>query len=169
MIPSPTPADFEGFREELAELRALLAGLSLRVAELETRLPAPQPTAAAPSGAAASGSNVLASASSLGSERVSAAQSVGNWLRRCLDGQHRGLSGRELIQQPSRFYLVVRDISGVVHNPPLVFTSWKDTKGSVNQAGSAGDSIFVGLPTKEEGRIAVLQAGLLVPSALQKA
>ena len=168
MIASPIPADFEGLQREVLELRALLGELSLRVEYLEGQLPVAATPTPAPSGAS-SGASVPTGASSLGADRISAAQKVGDWLRRCLNGEHRSLSGRELIQQPSRFYLVAKEYSGEVHNPPLVFTNWRDTKARVYHQGNPGDSVFIGLPTKEESRVALLRAGLQVPSALQRA
>lgn len=168
MIPSPS-ADLESLQSAVVEIRVLLGELSLRVSELEARLPVATSAAAAPSGSTSADPGIPAAASALGAERVSAAQSVGDWLVRCLEGRHRGLSGRERVKQPSKFYLVVRDNTGTVHNPPLVFTTWRDTRDRVHIEGDPGDSIFVGLPTKEEGRIALLRAGLTVPSALQRA
>ena len=168
-----SPAEVESLRRELASLRALVGELKLRLETLEAQSefsvvgntpPSSPGTRLAPEASPAG-----VTASSLGPDRVAAAQSIGAWLKRCLAGQRRGLSGREKIQQASRYYLVVRDSSGTDYNPPLVFASWKDTKDRVYVQGQPGDSIFVGIPTKEEGRIALLAAGLPVPAALNRA
>ena len=73
-------------------------------------------TAATQSGSTAAGYQV-------GSERETVARGIGKWIRRCLRGELRGLSGRERINLQSRIYLVVRDIQGQVHDPPLVLTA----------------------------------------------
>ena len=166
-------SEVESLRRELASLRALVGDLSLRVEALESQpefsVVGNSPPSSPGVRTAPEPSPVGVTASSLGPERVAAAQSIGAWLKRCLEGQRRGLSGREKIQQASRYYLVVRDSAGTDCNPPLVFTSWQETKNRVHVQGQPGDSIFVGIPTKEEGRIALLAAGLSVPAALNRA
>lgn len=56
------------------------------------------------------------------------AREIGVWLRRGLAGQNRGSSGRGQVALASRVYLVVRDVRGNEHSPPLVFTSWSAAK-----------------------------------------
>lgn len=111
---------------------------------------------------------LLASPSDLAADRVAAAEKIGAWIRRCLDGRPRGASGREGIDLPSNFYLVIRDYGGVVHNPPRVFTSWSSAKSSVASGKQYGGSVFVGVPTAIEGRIALKAAGLDIPDLLSK-
>ena len=52
-------------------------------------------------------------------------------MERCLAGQLRGLSGREKIPLASKYYLVFRSVDLTIHDPPLVFTTWRDTKAKV--------------------------------------
>ena len=103
---SSSPAEVESLRRELASLRALVGELKLRLETLEAQSefsvvgntpPSSPGTRLAPEASPAG-----VTASSLGPDRVAAAQSIGAWLKRCLAGQRRGLSGREKIQQASR-------------------------------------------------------------------
>lgn len=107
-----------------------------------------------------------ASSESLEPARIECAQQVGSWLRRCLAGQHRGSSGRDRVKLQNKVYLVVRDKDHRIYNPPLVLHSWVETKGLVWCGRSPGESIFVGLPSLKEARIAISAANLEVPSAL---
>lgn len=100
--------------------------------------------------------------------RVQAAEEIGRWLRRGLKGEHRGLSGREKIPQGNQYYLVVRDLSGCVHDPPLLFRAWSEAKSHCQAKGQCGDSVFVGLPSQAEVRIALRAAQLRFPAALER-
>ena len=71
----------------------------------------------------------------VGSDREQLAREIGRWLRRALEGRPRGPSGRDQIKLASRFYVVCRDIDGVVHNPPLLFETWRAAKGRVLPSG----------------------------------
>ena len=104
----------------------------------------------------------------LSTERVQAAFSIGQFLRRCLSGAPRGLSGRERIAAPSSVYIVCQSFDRVVFDPPKVFFAWGETKSLVIRNGSPGPSIFVGVPTVAEARIAVEAAGCSLPAALQQ-
>ena len=46
------------------------------------------------------------------SQREAICRSVGGWIRACLEGRHRGASGRDQIPLSSRCWLVARDYSG---------------------------------------------------------
>lgn len=120
------------------------------------------------SGPAAAESTVAAS--DLSRERIEVAGDIGAWVKRCLAGQLRGLSGRERVQLASKYYLVFRTFDQAVHNPRLVFCSWREAKARVySSEGQPGDSVFVGLPTKAEARLVVQSAGFSEPSALRRA
>ena len=106
------------------------------------------------------------STGAISSERLAISRGIGLWLQRCLAGGHRGKSGRDQVPDPSKFYLVVRDINQRVHNPPLLFDSWVEAKPWCVNRGRPGDSIFIGLPTAAEVREAVRSAGLEQPASL---
>ncbi len=109
----------------------------------------------------------LSSASSyLEPERIECALQIGAWLRRSLAGLHRGSSGRDKIKLQNKIYVVVRDKNNRVHNPPLIFYSWVEAKNLVWIGRSPGESIFVGLPSSKEAKIAISAADLELPSAL---
>ena len=57
-------------------------------------------------------------------EREEIAEGIGLWIRRCLEGGHRGPSGRDRNPLQSRLWLVIRSIEGEDFNPPLAFRSW---------------------------------------------
>ena len=157
-------------RRELAEARTALALLR---AERQPVLPI-----AAQSAAASSEFEFVAPevqektyhckevASDLPADRAEASRSIGLWIVRCLEDQPRGLSGRERIRQASKLYIVVRSFDLTIYNPPRVFSSWQEARRLTHRGGQPGDSIFVGLPSKAEVKLALATAGLEVPSDL---
>ena len=151
--------------QEVQVLRDEVHLLCERVRHLEIQLSS-SARASAPSSTT---SSVELAGSALSAERLAAAKDVGRWITRCLNNQHRGLSGRERISLASRLYLVIRDFEGVIRSPPLVLFSWRETSAIVSPRGQPGDSIYVGLPSKEEARLALREAGLSLPPALQRA
>ena len=96
--------------------------------------------------------------------RTALAQQVGRFLRACLEGGHRKSSGRDLLDLQSRYYIVVREYSGVVHDPPRIFTAFGKVKPLCFRGSDKGDSVFVGLPSQAEVRVALGAAGLLCPA-----
>lgn len=99
---------------------------------------------------------------------TSSSLGVGRWLRRCLNGEPRGPSGRDQTSQPSRYYLVCKGVDLTVYNPLRLFTSWAEAKPFCQLRGQPSDAIYVGLPTQEETRIAVREPGLELPAALRQ-
>ena len=93
-------------------------------------------------------------------EREEIAEGIGHWIRRCLEGGHRGTSGRDRNPLQSRLWLVVRSIEGEDFNPPLAFRNWTSAKAWVKRGAETGGSIFIGLPTEREAARAVRFAGL---------
>lgn len=93
-------------------------------------------------------------------DREAVCRGIGQWVRRCLEGQFRGPSGRDRIPLQSRFWVVVRGIDNREYDPPLVFSSWSSAKGLVKIGAQTGDSIFYGVPSKREAQISVEAAGL---------
>jgi len=100
-------------------------------------------------------------------DRVEAAYKIGQFLRRCLSGGPRGASGRASIPLPSSVYIVCQGYDKQIYDPPRVYFSWAEAKAVVLKNGSPGPSIFVGVPTVGEARIAVEAAGCELPRALQ--
>ena len=168
--------EFDQLCASFAELKVLCNELAARVIELEASAGKRSQSgseksefeviSSAPSSSAAQ--SAAAAGTDLPSHRISAAEKIGAWIRRCLNDQPRGLSGREEIELASRVYLVVRDISGTTYNPPKVFDSWAGAKTLCTLDKQLGDSIFVGLPSRAEARIATRAAGLDIPSALTR-
>ena len=93
-------------------------------------------------------------------EREEIAEGIGLWIRRCLEGGHRGTSGRDRNPLQSRLWLVIRSIEGEDFNPPLAFRNWTSAKAWVKRGAETGGSIFIGLPSEREAVRAVRFAGL---------
>ena len=93
-------------------------------------------------------------------EREEVCDSIGLWITRCLRGLNRGSSGRDRNPLSSRVWLVIRDIDGVVYDPPLYFKAFHLAKPYVKRGAAVGDSIFIGLPTEKEAIRVVGIAGL---------
>ena len=83
-------------------------------------------------------------------EREAICDEIAAYVRRCLEGSHRGSSGRDRIQLPSRIWLVFRDFSGNLYQPVKVCRSWGECKALVKRNEDTGESIFVGLPSERE-------------------
>ena len=95
--------------------------------------------------------------------RHEVAREIGRFLKRSLEGHHRGVSGREKLKNlKNRCYLVVKDRAGVVYNPVLLLQQYSEVKVRCYSGGSWGDSIFVGFPSQSEASIAAA-AGLSWP------
>ena len=100
-------------------------------------------------------------------QRERIAEGIGAFFRRSLAGDHRGTSGREHLRLASRLWIVVRSIRNKVFSPVRIFRSWARAKELVKIGPSAGDSIFVGVPSEREARVVVAAAGLEYPAALE--
>ena len=123
-------------------------------------LPSPSSTSSLPSSPVV----LPGAAVEFGPERVAIAEEAGRFLRRALDGNHRGSSGREKLRISSRFYLLLREHSGVLHNPAQLHRSWASIKPLVKPAGDCGTSVFIGWPTIQEARICCEAAGVTWPA-----
>ena len=146
--------------QRVVELERELASLRVTVRDLEDRLgsvergsdfellESPASSAEAPSSTAAkgAGSGKGYSGTAEGADRDSILRRIGLWLRRALDGNRQGGSGRDLLGGPSRYYFVVRDFDGHTFNPARVISPWAAAGHLVKQGNSFGESIFVGLP-----------------------
>ena len=78
-------------------------------------------------------------------EREQVIRDIGTWIRACLDGRRRGLSGREKLPQGSRIYLCFEDVEGRRYNPVRVFRAWPSLRPLVSVTGGrssySGNSI----------------------------
>ena len=100
-------------------------------------------------------------------QRERIAEGIGHFFRRALAGDHRGTSGREALRLSSRLWIVVRSIRGEVFSPVRIFRNWARAKEVVKIGNSAGDSIFVGVPSEREARVVVAASGLEYPEAIE--
>jgi len=88
---------------------------------------------------------------------------IGSWIRACLEGRRRGLSGRERLSEGNSCYLVFRGFSGQVYDPVGVFERFSDLVPEVKPHGHPGNSIFIGLPTLDDARLVAAAAGVQWP------
>ena len=96
-------------------------------------------------------------------ERRAAAVEVGQFLRRSLNGERRGQSGRSRVNLPSVTYLLCRDLQGNLFDPVQVHHRFETLRPLVKQGGYCGNAVFVGLPSLWEARVATEAAGLRWP------
>lgn len=172
---------------EVESLRSLVESLRLRVIEVEERLRIVesegaeeasesfeavtsvsrsfQSQAVGPS-SRPSTAEVLVEDSS---GRAELARQIGAFLRRCKDGLPRGSSGRDRLRLQSRFYLVLADYEGVYLPEPLCLSSFAKVKRICKRGADAGRSVFVGLATKWEAKLALESGGFAVPRSWSNA
>lgn len=93
---------------------------------------------------------------------------IGCFLRRSLDGDHRGASGRDLNPLASRLWLVARGIDGQLFDPPRVFRTWSSAKALVKRGSEVGDSVFIGLPSEREVTLVIQAAELRLQTNIEQ-
>ena len=98
-------------------------------------------------------------------ERAAACREIGLFLRRSLDGAHRGTSGRDRLPLQSRYWLVVRDFRGEVFSPIKVCRSFSECAACCKRVSDCGDSIFVGLPARQDILSVCAAANLVLPNS----
>lgn len=162
-------------RVAVLEAERSLAGYSVVSSALAPEAPEELQSSAAPSvvsrtsvPSAAGLPQQLSSGTSLApqswDERERISGEIGLFLRRAVEGAHRGPSGRDQIRLSSRYYIVCKTFQGEVHtNPVLLFTRFADVK-ALCYRGSWGDSVFVGLPSQREISVCLRAAGFTAPS-----
>ena len=170
-------SELSSLRLEIRGLRALLESLELRVAALEGErdrsfVLVEEPPPATPSRRSghssphttpyprvsefADGSGPDCPGPPSSAFRLAIAKKVGGFLRRGIEGDFRGPSGREQLSLSSKYYLVCKDGAGKLYNPPLVTTFFGRVKElCFRGANPLPDTIFVGLPSQTEVRVCV--------------
>eukprot|EP00435_Cladocopium_sp_Y103_P073103 s469_g42.t1 len=134
------------------------AGPSLGASEIEV-------VSSVPSAASAAGASSAAPPADSGPPytqafRDSVAREIGQFLRRALNGENRGESGREKLRGlQSRYYIIVKDAQDTIHDPVLVVSKFYTVRNHCHHGDGWGDSIFVGVPTQREALLAALDDG----------
>lgn len=101
--------------------------------------------------------------------RRALAREIGRFLRRGADGVHRGTSGRDRLKLANRCYLVIKDFGGRTLSHPLFFESFQEVRELCKRGSDLGDSLFIGLPSKWEARVACEEGGFPLPASLRNA
>ena len=182
--------EVQAIRTEIESLRLAIQALNLRVQGLEENLQrveeAEERRSETSSRAPGSSNYPGSSVGTLGTEtsawshltrspisvedhegRLELAKQIGSFLKRANSGVHRGSSGRDRLSLQSRYYVVVRDFEGVEHQPPLWFDRFAPVRDRCKRGPNTGQSVFIGFPTQWEARVALLEAGFPLPSALR--
>eukprot|EP00435_Cladocopium_sp_Y103_P057708 s1516_g20.t1 len=100
-------------------------------------------------------------------EREAVAREVGAFLRRCVDGENRGESGRDRLKGlQSRIYIVVRDKEDQIYNPVRLVKSFSEVRALCShcslsrKAGLAHTFTMNGQPDEEASNPPPLDAGI---------
>ncbi|CAE7224208.1 Ap1g1 [Symbiodinium sp. CCMP2456] len=154
-------------RAEVAELRTLLQSLTARVQALENSegfevvappLASPDRREVAARSSEAGYPRLESPGESNGGrdqQRVAVAREIGAFLRRAINGEHRGTSGRDKVSLASRFYIVLAPYSGEVFSKVRVYSKFAPVKALCKRGPDPGRSVFVGLPSQWEVSVAL--------------
>ena len=159
-------SEIEALRKRVADLESRVLALAVASASEpeDFEVVSTAKASSVPAASEAAASSLTISSSGISEARREIAREVGQWLKRCLLGAPRGPSGREKVSLQSRLYLVCRD-----RHLNVFFFTWTEAKPlCIERTGIPSDGIFIGLPSKEEARLALVEAGLEIPSALQR-
>ena len=77
-------------------------------------------------------------------------RAIGVWIRACLEGEHRGASGRDRIPLSSRCWLVAKDFSGNDLGCLRLYRRFALCRGQVKRGSDCGQAVFVGVPSDRE-------------------
>ncbi len=97
--------------------------------------------------------------------RLQLARGCGAFLKRAIEGDFRGGSGRDRLRLPSEFYVVLADFNGTKVCPPKVIQNWAECRALCKAGGSCGKAVFLGFATKWEAKEALAAAGFAWPLA----
>ncbi len=168
MPPSDRAAQIR-LEDQVRQLLERVAQLEIRVAELEAekedQFELVSEVAATPTVAAASAPVLPIAATPVPTinPRLGILQDIGKWIKGCLEGNRRGLSGRDRLKESNSIYLVFKDFAGKFYNPPVIFYRWAEVSRIVKPRGDPGDSIFVGLPNADDVTVVAAAAGVSAP------
>lgn len=98
--------------------------------------------------------------------RARLARDCGAFLRRALQGDFRGSSGRDRLKLGSNYYLICADFEGGECNPPLLCDRFAEVRAKCKRSSSCGRSVFLGFATKWELELALEEGGFSRPIGL---
>ena len=171
----------ESLQSEVEQLRADVNRLQRRAARVDAAETASQTSAGSvldsPAASVRSGSYSFVSSAPLArvseaavappvltwEEREAICDQIGSWVRRSLQGHHRGASVRDQIPLSSRIWIVAQDYHGNQFPVVQVFRTFASCRDLVKVGPSCGSSVFVGLPSEREARRVCQSAGLQWP------
>ena len=84
------------------------------------------------------------------SQREVICRAIGEWIRACLEGRHRGASGRDRIPLSSRCWLVAKDFNGNELGCLRLYRRFALCRGQVKRGSDCGQAVFVGVPSDRE-------------------
>ena len=175
---------------EFDSLRSLVESLRLRVADLEERLRFLEGEGEGADRASLGSYEAVTSrnppsdsASGLSSTRPSTAEvlvgdttaradlarQIGAFLRRCREGLPRGSSGRDRLRLQNRYYIILADYEGVFLPEPIFTSGFAEVRRICKRGADAGASVFVGLATQWEAKLALESGGFVIPRSLSNA
>ena len=171
-------SEVSSLKSEVLVLRSLCESALTRVTELEERvqrLEAEREETKSWTRVSSAGSADSARGSSLevdkedqsSRRRRQLAVEIGQFLRRALNGEHRGSSGRDRLKLANRCYLILADFRGRRLPKPICSDSFQDVRNLCKIGADVGDSIFCGFATKWDAKVACLEAGVALPESLR--
>ena len=90
--------------------------------------------------------------------RLQLARGCGLFLRRALEEDFRGSSGRDRLRLQSRLYVVAADYAGHRFNPVKLCYTFAEVRGLCKRGSCCGRSVFIGFGSRWEAE-AALEAG----------
>ena len=173
---------------EFDSLRSLVESLRLRVADLEERLrflegegegaeraslgsyeAVTSVSRNPPSDSASGVSSARPSTAEVLVGDTSARADLALFLRRCREGLPRGSSGRDRLRLQNRYYIILADYEGVFLPEPIFTSGFAEVRRICKRGADAGGSVFVGLATQWEAKLALESGGFVIPRSLSNA
>ncbi len=105
--------------------------------------------------------------SGLSREYEEICQKIGEWLKRAVNGEHRGNSGRHKLREGSTLYIICKDFSGRTYLDPIkISRHFAEVRSLCSSKGDWGQSVFIGLPSAVEVRAVARASGFNCPPHL---